>query len=59
MKVKESKFNTKLGLQNSNSCKFTIEIDNFTPELGEPGIPITYRFNCSGNEHEKLKWFEY
>jgi hypothetical protein len=60
MQDRESKhniFNTENHFQDSNSCKFTIKIDNFTPELGETGKPIIYRFNCSaGNNYEKLKW---
>jgi hypothetical protein len=60
MRDKESKnyiFNTKHRLQDSNSCDFTIKIDNFTSELGEPGKPIIYNFNSgTGNDFEKLKW---
>jgi hypothetical protein len=28
--------------QDSSSCKFTIKIDNFTPEFGEQDQPINY-----------------
>jgi hypothetical protein len=60
MRDKESKFNifnTKLSLQDSSSCKFTITIDNFTPDLGETGKGIDYHFNSgAGNDREKINW---
>jgi hypothetical protein len=49
--------NTKHPFQDSNICKFTIKIQNFTPELGETGKPITYYFS-SGVENDitRIKW---
>jgi hypothetical protein len=58
MEDKESKkhiFNTNHNLQNSSSCDFTIKIDNFTPELGETGKFMNYRFTF-GADNNRTNW---
>ncbi len=41
--------------QDSNSCKFTIKIDNFSEEFGETGKPICFAFGSDGDKNS-VKW---
>jgi hypothetical protein len=59
IKDKKSKyhiFTTKHNLQDSSTCKFTIKIDNFNPELGETGKLMSYRFTFGPNDKTRTNW---
>ncbi len=45
--------------QDSSSCKFTIKIDNFTPEFGEKDEPINYNIGDEADDSDNnqiMQW---